>query len=95
MCLSQLANYLVCVDSSKYGAHAKKQTNKMKNGRDDTDVTPPLSLKRTLSLPSVQSDAAIRTQILAEKTPAWSTIVPHRLQQVKHRVHNDALDKIK
>lgn len=67
MCLSQLANYLVCVDSSKYGANAKKQTNKMKNGRDDTDVTPPLSLKRTLSLPSVQSDAAIRTQILAQK----------------------------
>lgn len=65
MCLSQLANYLVCVDSSKYGGNAKKQTNKMKNGRDDTDVTPPLSLKRTLSLPSVQSDAAIRTQILA------------------------------
>lgn len=44
--------------ASKYGRHAKKQTNKMKN---DTDVTPPLSLKCTLSLPSVQSDAKIHS----------------------------------
>lgn len=82
MCLSPLANHLVCVDGFKCGHHAKchiHTTHTKTKARDDTDVTPPLSPKCTPLSPSAQSDANTHTNTQSDTLPLTINTAHHCL----------------